>query len=293
MKRKSTILILLTTFFIFNLSAKITEIPYTQLPTGQLVVELKIDGINLPQLFIVETSGGNYLRKDMNYRLHDLGLDTLETTFKFKQITIGDRVISNTKFKTKRHLGNRSEYAFPAPVIGTIGADLFNKLAIQFDFEKKLIRVADNIKELNIPEETNTIGFTQSLLHKTPTIDIEPWQYMRQPVELEVSIPVGINLSWNGPALEKRYRNKNSMTGYRVALDDVTVIDMFEQIVSQVNFDYNFVLYNVPITFCDDIRPIIGYQFLRHFVITFDFKGGKIYLQPITEEAKALFDNNK
>jgi len=273
--------------------AKVTEIPFTQLPTGQLVVELNLDGIDLPQLFIIETSGGNFLRSDMNYRLNSLGLDTLKKGYKFDKIKIGERTIEKVKFETKNKLGKRSEYAFPNAVIGTIGSHIFKELSVQFDFQKKVIRIADTKEELNIPEETNYVPFSQSFLNHIPVIEIQPWQYVPQRLEVEVSVPLGIVLSWNGPALEARYRNNTNMQSYKVKLDDIKTITITEQAVKTIDFDHSFSIYNVPITFSDDLKPLIGYQFLNHFLVTFDYDKGKLYLDPQTKEAKALFISNK
>ncbi|MBS2097076.1 hypothetical protein [Carboxylicivirga linearis] len=293
MSAKKIFIFLIVSLLFSSTYAKVTEIPYTQLPTGQLVVELTIDGIDLPQLFIVETSGGNFLRSDMNYRLSTLGLDTLKKGYKFAHIKMGDRTIEKVKFETKNKLGKRSEYSFPNAVLGTIGSQLFKDLSVQFDFQKKVIRIADTKEELNIPEGTNYIPFSQSFLNHIPIIEIQPWQYMTQRLEVEVSVPLGIVLAWNGPALEVRYRNNTNMQSYKVKLDDVKTITITEQFVKTIDFDHSFSIYNAPITFSDDVKPLLGYQFLNQFLVTFDYDKGKLYLDPQTKEAKALFESEK
>ena len=293
MSAKKIFIFLIASLLLNSTYAKVTEIPFTQLPTGQLVVELKLDGIDLPQLFIVETSGGNFLRDDMNYRLHSIGLDTLKNHFNFDKIKLGDRRFEKVKFKTRIKLRARSKYAFPNAVIGTIGSQLFKDLSVQFDFQNNLIRIADTIDELNILDGTHYIPFSQSFLNHIPVIEIQPWQYMPQRLEVEVSMPLGIVLSWNGPALEVRYRNNTNMQTYKVKIDEVQTLMLTQQVVKTIDFDHSFSIYNVPITFTDDVRPLIGYQFLNHFLLTFDYNEGKLFLDPQSEYAKALFESDK
>nr|WP_319400100.1 hypothetical protein [uncultured Carboxylicivirga sp.] len=265
-----------------HISAKVTEIPYTQLPTGQLVIELYLDNIESPQLFIVETSGGNFIRNDINFRLNTLGIDTLKSNYTFNKVNIGGREFKKINFKSKLTLGKRSKFAFPDAIIGTVGPELFKDRIVQFDFNKQIIKIADSKTDLNLSETTPIVHFSNSFINKMPVFDIKPINHERQLVDIEVSIPLGINLAWIGEAQRLKYTNLTDMTPYRIKLDDIQTIDVFEMTIKELYFENSIVFYNVPISYCNEIRPIIGYQFLRNYITTFDFKNNLLYLQPNT-----------
>ncbi len=288
--------LILLTFFItsLSLSAKVDTIPFTQLPTGQLVIEAKISGLEDPQLFILETGGNNLFRKDMNYRLQALGIDTTYRKIKFKSITIGNTTFERaTTFTYRSKLQKRSAYAFPPPVLGTIGPEMFSKKCMQIDYQNKEIRLADNIDELHIPDNTPKAPFTQSFINQNPVIEIEPQEFGRQQIAIEVSAPMGITLSWDQVTTEARTRYYQDFKTMEVWLDDQTQITLAEKISLMTFFDNVLVGYNVPITFTDDYMPLIGNQFLQKFLTTIDFNKGLLYLDPITEESKAYFVNPK
>nr|WP_321450392.1 hypothetical protein [uncultured Carboxylicivirga sp.] len=265
-----------------HISAKVTEIPYTQLPTGQLVIELYLDNIELPQLFIVETSGGNFIRNDINFRLNTIGIDTLKSNYTFNKVKIGGREFKKINFKSKLTLGKRSKFAFPDAIIGTVGPELFKDRIVQFDFNKQIIKIADSKTDLNLSETTPIVHFSNSFINRMPVFDIKPINHERQLVDIEVSIPLGINLAWIGEAQRLKYTNLTDMTPYRIKLDDIQTIDVFEMTIKELYFENSIVFYNIPITYCNEIRPIIGYQFLRNYITTFDFKNNLLYLQPNT-----------
>ncbi len=294
MIKKISLLVFLGLALCKGLSAKVVEIPYMQLATGQIVIQAHLSGTTEAQYFIFETAGGNFLRSDMNYRLQELGLDTLESKFKFDNVKIGDLTLTEgTTFKTRSKLGKRSEYAFPPVVIGTIGARLFGNKLVQFDFEKKVILVADEKSELNIPAKTAMVPFTQSFTDYSPMVDVEPWNFNMQQLPVEVSTPVGIVLAWEDVVTEQKIRYQNQMTSYRVALDDEHNIEFHEIISYKVFFYHSFTMYNVPISYSEFFRPMIGYMFLKEFKPTLDFANGKLYLEPVTDKGKAYFEKPK
>lgn len=281
----STLFILLGT----RLSAMVTEVPFIELPTGQVVVQAQITGVEGKHYFIVELAGDNAIRSDMNYRLANIGIDTLTKRLEFDNIQVGEMNFTNyNKFRVKSRLSKRSEYAFPPTVLGTLGAVFFNKKAIQFNFNTHILRIADSIDELSISDNAEKIPFTRSFTNNIPVIEANSNDFGTQEIYVDPSLPVGINFTWSLVPASVRSKYKGSFKSYETSLDGENKVKFATHQIEGVYLNRHLEIIEIEATFSDDIIPAIGNIFLRNFITTLDLDHGNIYFEANTEIGKTL-----
>ncbi|MGQ1784643.1 MULTISPECIES: hypothetical protein [unclassified Saccharicrinis] len=280
-------------FFIFlwvgssSLFSKVLEIPFVQLPTGQLVVKVELSGIENEQLFIIETSGCHCLRGDMMYRLNDLGMDTAKKFHNFNMLKIGDFLIHNKKkIVVNKSIGKRGEHAFPEPVLGTLGPQIFKNKIVQINYDEKVIKVADDLHEFKIPENTPSVHFTQSFMNKIPSVDVKDDFGGVNETVIEISSPVFISRyeANYSDARHLRYRREKGIKPQKISLDGKDIIEILAVEEDQVYINHDIPIYNPVLYISSGLQSMIGNSFLKHFRSTFDFKKKVLYLDPIDEE---------
>lgn len=266
--------------------AKVTEVPFIELPTGQVVIQIDLKGKVGKQYFILETAGSNLIRRDMPQRLDALGIDTTIAFIQFPEITIGDMIFTKShNFRFKRGLSKRSEHAFPVSVLGTLGSKFFNKKSIQFNFQQNTLRIADSAEELEITPQTPKVHFTQSFTNHIPVFDIHYSKSTNHNVYIDVSLAIGICLPWKS-------QSQNRSEVYEMTLDGKKKVVFSLNNVSELYLNRELTLHNTEIMFSDDLAPSIGNLFLRNFISTIDFDKGILFLEPITKEGIKMFQKN-
>lgn len=282
--------IALISFVSFHAFSKVNEVPFFELPTGQLVLKAELSGIKGEHLFILEMSGASYLRRDMNYRLHALGIDTLEQSVKFDTITLnGRKLIESNNFRIRKKLENRSEYVFPDAMLGTIGPAAFKNMVVQVNYNKHIIYIADAIEELEISDLAQEISFTSTFINPSPTFEIEALHFGRQYVSLDFSLPVNLNLQWANVGGRAEYWNPTSFKYIKTTLDGKKYVVLKHYTFDEIYVNSEISIYNIEATFSDNIIACIGHSFLEQMITTIDFDKGNIFFDPQTEQAKLLF----
>lgn len=270
-----------------------TEVPFIQLPTGQILVEADLLGQAGKQYFIIETSGTNLIRGDMNQRLDLLGIDTTSAFLKFPEIKIGDIAFDHkNNFRIRKALGKRSEYAFPPSVLGTLGPKFFGKKVLQFNFQKKTLKIADSRDELNLDVNTPYVYFTQSFTNAVPVLDVQSAETTDHDVYLNVSLAMGINFPVNAMSTVVQYAGNDERKTYKLSLDGKTNIIYTAIMAPSIYINKEVTLTNVELTFTDELMPAIGNSFLQHFLTTIDFNDGILFLDPKTDKGKEMMANH-
>lgn len=277
----------------FTSKAATTEVPFIQLPTGQILVEVDLMGKAEKQYFIIETSGTNLIRGDMNQRLDLLGIDTTSAFLKFPEIKIGQMSFTHkNNFRAKKALGKRSEYAFPPSVLGTLGPKFFGKKVLQFDFQKKILKITDTRDELELAENTPYVYFTQSFTNAVPVIDVQSAEISDCDVYLNVSLAMGINFPVSAMSTVVQYAGNDEKKTYQISLDGKKHIVYTAIEAPKIYLNNEVTLSNIEITFTDELMPAIGNSFLQHFLTTIDFNDGILFLAPSTEKGREMMANH-
>ena len=274
----------------------VCEIPFVLLPTGQIIVELTFPNPIGKQLMLFETTGRNAFRKDQTVRLQSLGIDTLASSVNWKKfktdeegIRIGDYSFGLPKFRLKRRLSKVGDIAFPAPVLGTIGASFFKKHVVQIDYEAAKLRIAKSIDAFAIPKTAPSIVYRSSFRDASPMLYVHTVEFGEQALYVNTGLPVGICFNWSLVSDELRQRYIDHMNNYELKLDGKERSLVLGYEVAKVYVETNWELAKQEVAFSNDVVPCIGNGFLKHFLVTFDFNRKKLYLEPKSEEAAAIF----
>lgn len=277
--------IIIITLSFLRISAKVTEVPFIELPTGQVLIQVDFKGKIGQQYFIIETAGNNLIRRDMPERLDFIGIDTTKSFIDFPEISVGDMTFTKSNnFRLKRSLSNRSEYAFPVSVLGTLGSKFFKNKILQFNFQKNTLRIGDNVDEFEIKPQTPQVHFTQSFTNNIPVIDTYSTEFSSYNVYIDISLAIEICLPWKDIPASKRNQSGNSSEVYEMSLDGKKKIVFSSNNVNKLYLNREITLYNIEIMFSDDLTPSIGNLFLRNFISTIDFNDGILYLDPVTNK---------
>ncbi len=278
----------------FTTEAKVTTVPFIQLPTGQVLIEADLKGKAAKQYFVIETAGTNLIRRDMTQRLDFLGIDTTSSFAEFPEIQIGDMsFIGKNTFRLKKALGKRSEYAFPPSALGTLGAKFFRKKVLQLNYQTKTLVIADSRDELNISTTTPYVHFTQSFTNPVPVLGVRCAEASDYDVYLDVSLAIGINFPTIAMSAVTQNAGPDEKQTYKLSLDGEKNIHYTAIESPTVYLDSKITLSQVEITFTDELMPAIGNTFLANFICTIDFNDGILFLEPITDKGKEMLTNNE
>lgn len=290
---RSHLSILACFFFILvslNSSAKVTVAPFFELPSGQMVLKLKLSGIETEQLFIFEISGTSNLRRDMDYRLHALGIDTTQIGVQFDTISIeGHPLIENNKFQIRKKLEKRSKLVFPDAILGTIGPMVFKDKVIAINYQKHSFTLADNINELTIPDSTKQISFSNSIINYSPTLEFEIWDFGKQLIGLDFSLPVNLNLHWSLVDGKAKYWSDTEFGFIKTSFDGEKELILRHYKFEEIYLNREISLYNIEATFSDKVLACFGRSFLSQVKTIIDFNNGQIYFTPISNVARNIF----
>lgn len=270
--------------------AEVTEVPFFELPTGQLVLKVELSGIEGEQLFVLEIAGANFLRKDMNYRLHALGIDTLKQSVEFETLNLnGCKLAENNQFRIKKKLGKRNDYVFPNAMLGTIGPAVFKNKVLQVNYNNHILYIADAADELTISDKAQKISFTTSLINPSPIMQVEAVGFGTQLVSLDFSLPISLNLHWSNVEGRAKYWQSTDFNTIQTKIYGENFMVLKHYRFDELYVNREISIYNVGVTFSDKVIACFGHSFLEQMVTTIDFDEGYIYFDPSTEEAEQLF----
>lgn len=274
----------------FKTFAEVTEVPFFELPTGQLVLKVELSGVEGEQLFVLEMAGANVLRKDMNYRLHAIGIDTLQQSVEFDAIILnGRKLTENNQFRIKRKLGKRNEYVFPDAMLGTIGPAAFKNKVIQVNYENHILYIADAVDELTISDKAQKISFTTSLINPSPVMEVEAVGFGRQFVGLDFSLPIVLNLHWSAVDGRAKYWQSTSFNTVQAMIYGENFMTLKHYRFDELYVNREISIYNIGVTFSDKVVACFGHSFVEQMITTIDFDKGYIHFDPNTEVAELLF----
>ena len=175
---------------------------------------------------------------------------------------------------------------------GVIGASLMKHGVWQIDYEAQTITIAENLNQL-IQTKSQRQDHRGQALFKVPM----SFQENRPFIQLEVghgrTIEVMVDTGWGGHLqlnrqdLSLQQQSMPPVATIQGVVETLKGLSAFEQrVVSLAELTLgDLVLHDYEI-FVNDSPPesseaAIGNDFLRHFVVTFDWPGHMLYLEPI------------
>lgn len=281
------VFIFLSGFLLKAENGRVTEIPFIMMPTGQMIVKVTFSPPIGEQYMLFETTGVNAIRKDQKERIDNLGIDTTSSSVKIPTTTIGDFEFGVTKFRLKKYLASRGDIAFPLPVLGTLGPSFFKKKVVQIDYKNSKFRIADKVEDLKVPDAIPSIIFRSSFRNPSPTLEVHTLEFGNQMLYVNTGLPVGFCFDWASVVSSRRKRFIDHMEKYRLNLFGKDGVPVLGYKVGNIFVETEWEIRGHEIAFSERLYPSIGNEFLKHFVVTFDFPKSKLYLEPNgPEEAK-------
>ena len=270
------------------LFARLTEIPFVQFPTGQIIVQINLIEDREPSFFIYEPVGKNLLRGHINAQLYQVGVDTTKSKASFSGIMMGEMKFSlPVEFRIAPKLEKRSDLVFAPNTIGTIGPGFFKGKSIQFNFNTKRLRLADSFEELEIGEDAFITGFTSSFTNDVPVLKVSTLEFGEQQLYIDPSKPVAFNFSWQAVDADVSRRNEGKLPGVSISLNGKDQILLMQAAKMETYINHDLKVNGFQPTLGNDLIPCIGSEFLKHYLVTFDFEHALLYLVPVDETGKS------
>lgn len=287
-----TAYIIISFLFIFSLTFKaqdkdVNEVPFIISQTGQILVQAQINNHSNPTYFYIETSGQNMMRSDQNHILKKYGLDTLSGSFYIKEIRLGNMVFEAPKFKRRKRTENRGEYAFPPMVIGTLGPSFFKSYAVQFDFEKMILRLTKDVAHLAIPESAYSVMYRSSFRDLSISLEIDTRKFGEKSVYVSTRSPLGFHFYYSELSIAQKSKYLDLMKAYSFKLNGEDALTFRAYELDEIFIENELIVKDQEVWFSDNISNSIGVNFLKNYIFTIDFPNRELYFEPINAEGEA------
>ena len=278
------IFVAICTFAEAQSTSTYTEVPFVLSQTGQIIVEAKINDSERPAFFYLETNGRNTLRKDQPQVLdyYNLAIDRGVTDI--RKLTIGDLNFAFERFKVKSSLHQRGNIAFPDPILGTIGMELFQNKVIRIDFKNNKFIIAQSLDQFEFSDSTLRVGFRNSFVNKGVYLNIETRQFGENQIAIDTRSPLGVHLYYGDLSLNNKIRFKESFSTINFKLNGEDELPFLYYDPKVVYIEDDLQITNQGAWFSDYLPNCIGNAFLMNFIVTVDFKKNFIYFDPINQE---------
>lgn len=260
-----------------------TEIPFILSQTGQVIIEVKINDIDRPAYFYLETNGKNSLRSDQPGILNILNINSESMNTNIKTLRIGELIFQDEKFRIRSALEKRGKIAFPEPILGTIGPEMFKNKVIQLDFQHNKLIVANDKNAYDLSDSLFQTAFRNSLINHGVNLKFETNQFGVTELAIDTRSQLGIHLFYSDLSLHTKTKYKESFKWMDIPLDGKNKKTFAYYEPGDVYIEDAIIIKKQPVWFSDYMPNSIGNAFLMHFIVTIDFNENIIYFKPFTE----------
>jgi len=299
----------------FNNNNYFVEIPF-ELNTGHLLVKVEIN--KKSKKFFLDTGAPTAvspdLTKECNFKVlkNAVKSDSIAMTCPFvNEINIGGLLYSNVgaiEVNTKEMFSRSCD-----DIDGLIGANIMSQNIWQIDYQQNKIRITDSLSKLNYLDKAIKIPFEISSFSKSPIITLK----LDNGQSISLIFDTGSNgfitfntdnkkqfiNSFNQQSISEFYtKGYNSILGKDVAeqKDTAYLINTNLYFGSDTIFSQSLT-YGRYKNYSEKKNGVIGNEFLKSYIVTFDWTTKTVFLYKYKEQNKIIgnfgfnygFVNNK
>ena len=266
------------------------EIPFT-LQYGAIIIPVKIE--NETYDFVFDTNSDCSISPDLASKLNLQNTKKIELKhskdLKYKDKALYFNSVPNINigaidFTSNVVLLKDGNWNKVYSTSGVIGANLMRNAIWQIDYKRKKI-ILTNFKDSLASADTKYIGF-RPYLGGRPSFNTYFSPYLRVRTKIstayytDFSIHESIRNRFLPPTVKyvKSYRTQN-MGGTDT---------LRHAAAPYLRFDGGWILKDNPVTFEPRIRAVMGYHFLKNYIVTLNWQDKKIGFQPIQKPVKKI-----
>lgn len=276
-----------------------SEIPF-EMRMGLVVIKVNINGKDYD--FLVDTGAPNVVSKELAAELnlkpkvHQKTGDSQGRKEELGFVEMPEMLIGGVHFiETAAAVADlkQSREIACLDVDGFVGANLMKEAVWQFDYEKKIITIADSIGAFSIPDNALKLTFTPAT-SSTPLVDVS----FDGVTEQRMTFDTGSNDYFNGSSpVRKKLQEAGKMQHpvislgasssglYGVGKDDST----YTCVVAETKLG-TMTIANQVVSFSEGKARTIGTKFFQHYRMIIDWSTKEIVFIPTDDFVNKSFE---